>query len=59
MQNGGNTQKGGNILDSLPKVQPVVAPANQEPAPSEQLTGQYDIKANGAGLVTPQYNTNA
>ncbi len=59
MQNGGNTQKGGNILDSLPKVQPVVAPENQEPAPSEQLTGQYDIKANGAELVTPQYNNNA
>ena len=43
------------LLDSIPKAKTFVATPESEQK-QEELTGQYDIKANGAELVTPQYN---
>lgn len=43
------------LLDSIPKAKTFVAAPEVEQN-QEELTGQYDIKANGAELVTPQYN---
>ena len=43
------------LLDSIPKAKTFVSAPESSPT-QEELTGQYDIKANGAELVTPQYN---
>lgn len=43
------------LLDTLPKAKTFVAAPEVEQK-QENLTGQYDIKANGAEFVTPQYN---
>ncbi len=43
-------------LNSIPKVTPVVAPAGNPVPQIPDLTGQYDVKAGNAELVTPDYN---
>ncbi len=45
------------LLDTLPKAKPLVSAPNAEQTSDEvTVTGQYDTKANGAELITPQYN---
>ena len=43
------------LINSIPKAKTFVATPNVAQSVPE-LTGQYDIKANGAELVTPQYD---
>lgn len=42
------------LINSIPKAKTYVATPNSAPSTPE-LTGQYDVNANGAELVTPQY----
>lgn len=51
-------QNNAPVIDSLPKVTPVVAPQTNATTSSQQpeITGQYDLKAGSSELITPDYN---